>query len=66
MFAGSSKICEKLRGGVQQLMNKGIFMVKQSSDEGHMATLEIPYNPLQILVSSSPVAPLIIPNQWYL
>lgn len=52
--------CEKLRNGVQQLMNEGIFMVEQVFDEEHMATLEIPYSPLQIPVSSSSVAPMII------
>lgn len=37
-------------------------MVEQTSGEGNVATLEIPYTPLQISVSSNPVVSLIIPN----
>ncbi|KAI5399464.1 hypothetical protein KIW84_064711 [Lathyrus oleraceus] len=39
-----------------------IFMVERVFDEEHVATLEIPRSPLQIPVSSSPIAPLIIPS----
>ncbi|XP_050895276.1 uncharacterized protein LOC127101883 [Lathyrus oleraceus] len=37
-------------------------MVEQVSDDEHVATLEIPYTPIQILVSPNPRVPMVIPH----
>lgn len=47
--------------GVQKLINEGYFMVGQISNDEHVATLEIPYTLLQILVSPNPRVPMMIP-----
>lgn len=48
--------------GIQQFMNEGCFMVEHASGEEQVATLEIPYNPLQIPVSSNSRVPMVIPS----
>lgn len=53
-------MCEKLEYGVQQLMNQGTFPVEQVLTNEDVATLEIPYYPVQILIPANLVTPLVI------
>ncbi|KAI5430338.1 hypothetical protein KIW84_034790 [Lathyrus oleraceus] len=52
--------CEKLKKGIQVLINQGIFLVEHSSAADEVSTLEIPYYPVHIPVENPPITPLVI------
>ncbi|XP_050889673.1 uncharacterized protein LOC127094961 [Lathyrus oleraceus] len=52
--------CEKLRKGIQMLVDQGIFLVEPSSVTNEVSTLEIPYYPVQTPVENAPTTPLVI------
>lgn len=52
-------MCEKLKYGVQQLMNQKTILVEHVLTDEDVATLEILYCQTQILIPTNPVTPLV-------
>lgn len=52
--------CEKLKAGVQKLIDQGVMIIEQIYAGNEVATLEIPYDPVQVPVDI-PYDPILVP-----
>lgn len=61
-FMMNPQDCEKLKAGVQKLIDQGVMIIEQMSAANKVATLEIPYDPVRVEI---PYDPIPVPATTY-